>query len=75
MLNKCSSQRYAHGFGGGDLRERDSLEDLGADARIILKWIFNKWDRRHGLDLPGSKLGHVAALVSAVTNLRAPQNA
>ena len=31
-------------WGGGDLRERDNMEDLGADARIILKWISNKWD-------------------------------
>ena len=30
------------GFGGEDLMERDHLEDLGVDERIILKWI--KWD-------------------------------
>jgi hypothetical protein len=51
------------------------LQDLGADARIIIKWIFNKWDGRHGLDWPDSKLVHVAALVNAVTNIRASQNA
>ena len=31
-------------FWWGDLRERDHLEDLGADGRIMLKWIFKKWD-------------------------------
>jgi hypothetical protein len=25
-------------------RERDYLEDPGADGRIILRWIFSKWD-------------------------------
>jgi hypothetical protein len=27
-----------------DLRERDYLEDLGVDRRILLKWIFRKLD-------------------------------
>jgi len=26
----------------GDLKERDHLEDLRVDARIILRWIFQK---------------------------------
>jgi len=33
------------GFWWGDLRERDHLEDLGADGRIVLIWIFKKCDR------------------------------
>jgi hypothetical protein len=32
------------GFGWGDLREGDHLEDTGVDRRIILRWIFKKWD-------------------------------
>jgi len=32
------------GFWWGNLRERVHLEDLGIDRRIILIWIFRKWD-------------------------------
>ena len=34
----------------GKLREEDHLEDPGIDGRIILRWIFRKWDVGHGLD-------------------------
>jgi hypothetical protein len=30
------------GVGRGDLRERDKLEDLGLEGRMILKWMFMK---------------------------------
>jgi hypothetical protein len=30
------------GFWLGNLRERDHLEDLGVDGRIIFSWIFRK---------------------------------
>jgi hypothetical protein len=35
------------GIGGGDLMERDHLEDLSVDGRIILKLVSMGWE--HGL--------------------------
>jgi hypothetical protein len=34
----------------GNLRERDHLEDPDLDGRIILRWLFMKWDGVHVLD-------------------------
>jgi hypothetical protein len=34
----------------GHLRERAYLQDLRLDGRIILKWIFMKWDGAHRMD-------------------------
>jgi len=32
------------GFWWGNLRERDHLEGPSIDGRILLRWIFRKWD-------------------------------
>jgi hypothetical protein len=34
------------GFWWENLKERDYLKDPGVDERIILRWIFRKWDVR-----------------------------
>jgi hypothetical protein len=34
------------GFRWGNLSERDQLENPGVDGRIILRWIYKKWDVR-----------------------------
>ena len=49
--------------------ERDHLEDLGVDGRIILKCIFKKWDGRCGLDCPGSGEGQVAGACECCNEL------
>jgi len=41
------------GFWWGNLRERDHLGDPDLDGKIILRWIFRKWNGEHGLDLSG----------------------
>jgi hypothetical protein len=32
------------GFWCGNLGERDQMEDPGLGGRIILEWVFRKWD-------------------------------
>ena len=40
-------------FWWGNLWDRDHLGDPGAYGRIILRWIFRKWDVVYGLDRAG----------------------
>jgi hypothetical protein len=45
MGRACST--YGEGctaFWWGNVRERDHWGDPGVDGRIILRWIFRKWD-------------------------------
>jgi hypothetical protein len=37
-------ERRKQDFDGGNLRERDLMGDHGIDGRIILRWVFRKWD-------------------------------
>ena len=41
-------------FWWANQRERGNLEGPGLDGRLILRWIFRKWDGGQGLDVFGS---------------------
>jgi hypothetical protein len=38
------------------------LENLTADGKIILKWIFEEWEGKYGLDCSGSEWGQMAGV-------------
>ena len=52
LVASMGRREFYTGFWWGKLRERDHLEDPGVDGRIILRWIFRKWEG-HGLDRCG----------------------
>ena len=64
------------GFWWGNLRERGHMGDPGVDGRIILRWIFRKYDGG-GMDWIelAQDRDSWRALVNAVMNLWVPQNA
>jgi hypothetical protein len=43
MSGACRTMAYTR-FWWGNLRERDRKKDPSVDGRIILRWIFMKWD-------------------------------
>jgi hypothetical protein len=56
-----SKSRGAHWFLVGKPERRNHLEDPGLDRRIILKWIFEKWDGEE-LDRCGPRQGQVTGV-------------
>jgi len=60
------------GFWWENLRGNGHLKHPGVDGRIILRWIFRRWDGgTDWIDLAQDK-GRWLALVNAVMNLRVP---
>jgi hypothetical protein len=60
------------GFWWGNLRERDRWIDPGADGKIILRWIFRKWDGGvNWIELAHDR-DRWQALLTVVMNLRIP---
>ena len=45
------------GFWWGNLRERDHLQDPGIDGRMILRWVFRKWDVGAWIELIWLRIG------------------
>ena len=62
------------GLWWGNLRERDHWGDPDADGRIILRWIFRKWEGVVGdwMELAQNR-DRWRALVSTVMNFRVPK--
>jgi hypothetical protein len=63
------------GFWDGNLRRGDYLEDPGIDKGIVLKWIFENWDRGMDWTHLAQDRDRCRGDVNAVMNLRVPQNA
>jgi len=47
---RMGERRGIYRFWWENLRERDQLSDPGIDGRIILRWIFRKWEVGYGMD-------------------------
>jgi hypothetical protein len=57
-------------FRWGNLRERDHLEEAGVCRRIILRWIFRKWDGDMDWIELAQDRDRWRAVVNAIMNLR-----
>jgi hypothetical protein len=50
MWHVWRQEKCIQSFVKEKLSERDHLEDIGLDEKIILKWMLKKWDGGHGLE-------------------------
>jgi hypothetical protein len=70
-FSRSGGEVYA-GFWWVNLTEGDHFEDLVIDGRIVVKWIFDKWDG--GIDWKdlAQDKDRWRALVNALMNVRHP---
>ena len=54
MSREWAREETCAGLSRGNLMERGHWEDPSVDGRIMLRWIFRKWDVGYGLDRAGS---------------------
>ena len=43
-IARMGERRGVYRIWWGNLKESEHLEDLGVDGRVMLRWIFKKWD-------------------------------
>jgi hypothetical protein len=71
---KSNTTIYIQYISWGNLRERDHWGDPDVDGKIILRWIFRKWDGVVRTGWIWLRIGRGgAALVSTVRNLQVPK--
>jgi hypothetical protein len=69
----CKETEKVHtGFLWGNPRERDGLENLCVDGRIILKWTLKKWNGVMDWEYLAQGRERYWAFVNAVMNFRVP---
>ena len=66
MWHVCEIGEMRTRFWWGNLRERDHLEDLSIDGRIIFEWIFKEqdWERVDWIDVARDKDRWRAVLIA-----------
>jgi hypothetical protein len=60
------------GFWWGNSSERNHFDDPGIDGRIILRWIFRKWNGGAWTGLIWLRIGTGGGHLNAVMNLGFP---